>query len=226
MKSKLMKIVKCKFGLFCFIVMSFIIAFIYCGNSKIYRQVKIAETSKIKASQTTVPDGYIGIYTAEEFVNMANSISGATNVSNYILMEDIDMKDYTYEVPSGIFSGVFDGNYHTISNLKIESSSNYVGIFRIVKEGTIRNLTLRNEIVKATYSGTTNYDNNIGGIAGRALSSNIEGVKIIGETKLEDLTTKGAVYTGGLIGYGDANIIDCYVEGEIISTRKYWWVSR
>lgn len=55
---------------------------------------------------------------------------------NYLLQVDIDLKKHEFD-PIGSkdvpFTGTFDGNGHVISNLKINSSSNNVGLFGFVK---------------------------------------------------------------------------------------------
>ena len=111
---------KLKWLLMILIFILILVQLIYYGNVKIEKYIEVAEETQIKASQTTVPDGYIGIYNAEDLANIANNLSG-----NYILMSNIDMADVAYEIigPSATdpFKGVFDGNYYTISNLSISS---------------------------------------------------------------------------------------------------------
>ena len=55
---------------------------------------------------------------------------------NYLLQVDIDLKDHPF-TPIGTekhpFTGTFDGNGHTISNLKIDKKSDNVGLFGFVK---------------------------------------------------------------------------------------------
>jgi hypothetical protein len=71
--------------------------------------------------KTEVPEGYIGIYTAEDLDNVRNDLT-----ANYILMNDIDLSAYENWEPIGklstfayydTFSGVFDGNGHSIQIL-------------------------------------------------------------------------------------------------------------
>ena len=64
----------------------------------------------------------------------------------------------------GVFSGIFEGNNYQISNLYINSSSSYLGLFKTVN-GIIQNLRLSGNILNA--------GGNSGGFAG-ALNSGAE----------------------------------------------------
>ena len=68
-----------------------------------------------KEQLTEVPDGWIGIYTAEDLA-AAKGESG-----NYILMSDVDMSQFGKWDPWKHLGGTFDGNGHTISNLIIDT---------------------------------------------------------------------------------------------------------
>jgi hypothetical protein len=85
------------------------------------------------------------------------------NEASYKLMADIDMSGVTHWVPIGTtfspFSGKFDGNGFTISNLKITKTTTYhelwqgwldihsVGFFGNVRNGDIENITLDHFII-------------------------------------------------------------------------------
>ncbi|MBR3807284.1 MAG: hypothetical protein IKJ15_02790, partial [Lachnospiraceae bacterium] len=109
--------------------------------------------------KTTVPEGYIGIYTAQDLDNVRKDLD-----ANYILMNDIDLSEYENWVPIGGlrtattnngFSGVFDGNGYCISNITIsiidsqentttyDSQSYLGGLFSSVN-GIIMNLEIDN----------------------------------------------------------------------------------
>lgn len=64
------------------------------------------------------------------------------------------------------FMGNYDGGGHTISNLKIETSETYSGLFGYVENGTIKNITLQNCSIAAEAS--------VGGIVGEIRMSTIE----------------------------------------------------
>ena len=108
-----------------------ILAYIFYFYNFSIDEMKILENKQAKAIQTTVPSDYIGIYTAEDLVAVNNNLSG-----KYILMADIDMTGKEYQIigtsQSNAFKGIFDGNGHKVSNINIESSNTYVGMFGYV----------------------------------------------------------------------------------------------
>ncbi len=152
-------------------------------------------------SSTAVPDGYIGIYTAEDLANVANNPSG-----NYIVMADIDMTDKEYNIVEN-FTGIFDGNFHTISNLSIESSSESVGMFscdKYMSNIVIKDMTLSNITLTATSPGAT-----VGVVlndSSKYTKYEISGIKVEGITIncTEDCTV------GGIVGKG--SVSDSYVK--------------
>ena len=75
-------------------------------------------------------DSYIKIYTLSDFKKIADAPN-----KNYILMNDITLNGNS-PCNSITFTGVFDGNGHSIKN------SN--GLIFLINKGTIRNLTLEN----------------------------------------------------------------------------------
>ena len=91
-----------------------------------------------------VPEGYTPIYTAEDLYNIRNDLDG-----KYILMNDIDLSVYENWEPIGSFktsfTGEFDGNGYSVSNLNINKSYNdsntaYFGLFGCVQDCTIKNI--------------------------------------------------------------------------------------
>jgi len=159
------------------------------------------EKSNLKAEvqqQTSVPEGYTGIYTADDLKNIANDLT-----ANYILMANINMSGIDW-TPLGLnntaaFTGIFDGNLYKISNLNIESENQYVGLFGYVNGGTIKNLTIENLTVKNNF--TTNYQYT-GGLVGYIYTGTIENIKTTGtNTITSELATNYYKYIGGLTGY-------------------------
>ena len=148
------------------------------------------------------------IRTAEQF----NSI-GATRSDwnkHFKLVADIDLRAYSGSAYKIIgtgemlesFSGVFDGNDHTISNLNLTSARpQHVGLFGYVS-GQIRNLGLENPRVFAQGF-------NVGALAGYLDSGTITdcyatGVDVSGDDNI-----------GGLIGESTGRVFDCYSTGKV-----------
>lgn len=116
---------------------------------------------------------------------------------HFKLMGDIDLSGVTYN-PIGIytsspsvdtpFSGVFDGNNLTISNLSltVNDINSSAGMFMKISGGEVKNLTLSNVNVVGTNQGT-------GAIAGIITSSAVTNVSISG-------SVSGNNYVGGVAG--------------------------
>ena len=130
------------------------------------------------------------------------------------LTKDIDLSGEAW-TPIGIggafyagtppYSGTFDGKGHTIKNLSIDSSAQYVGLFGYVLGGTIRNLTV---------SGSVKGSEHTGGIAGAANGGTFENCA-------NQCAVQGGT-TGGIIGFateeGTLIVRDCYNVGSITTT--------
>ena len=174
------------------------------------------------------------IYTAQDFVgfrddvNEGNSYAGKT----VYLMNDIDLSEFCSEEsgnsfePIGTyvdeaenavyFSGIFDGNYHTIDNLYMNSSSyQCMGIFTQTTENAIvKNLVLSNICIKNTYS--SQIISRTGGIVGFSYGTILNcGI---------ESGTINATYTGtngertcvaGISGTTVSKISGCYNRAQI-----------
>ena len=134
--------------------------------------------------------------------NLATNVNNGTKYSGkyFAMTTNIDLggqkftpigKYYSYP-----FKGIFDGKGFTISNIKINETSNPAGIFGYVEDATISNFTISNGTITQTGASQC-----AGGIVGWVNgSSKIEkctndGVKII--TKSDSGNTEA----GGIVGY-------------------------
>jgi hypothetical protein len=157
-------------------------------------------------------DPYL-IYTAEQM----NAIGTEPNDwdKHFKLMADIDLSGYTgtnfniigtcYDNP---FMGVFDGNGHTISNYRYNSTdSRHIGLFGCVgffswEKGEIKDLGLIDPNVDV---GTANYVGSLVGVLvgvnfGKITNCYVEGGSVSGED-----------YIGGMVGHNSGTIIDSYI---------------
>ncbi len=161
---------------------------------------------------------YTDIYTAEELDGIRNNLSG-----NYRLMTDITFTDEDYAQggrfeggfePIGdtenAFTGIFNGNGHTIRNLQIHSDKVTVGLFGQSFSyngiGIIMNLRIDGGNIRT--SGTYG-EVSVGAIAGRAA--------YLYNCSVEEVTISGYKqgFAGGITGYAD--IIDsCYSNALVI----------
>ena len=116
-----------------------------CGAQN--SQEAVPEDSEI-ALETTTVDGqeYYLLTTAEELsaIGAAYPLSG-----NYMLANDITMSGEWSPIGNSEnpFTGIFDGNGHTINGLTAAPEAN--GFFGVAKDAVIRNVILEN----ATFDG-------------------------------------------------------------------------
>lgn len=96
------------------------------------------------------------------------------------------------------YQGTFDGNNKTITNLYINASQNYMGLFGCTNEGTIKNLTFE-------YANVTKTNNYAGVLVGMAYGgSTLQNIKISNTCQI-----KGGKYTGGIAGSLVGNAYNC-----------------
>ncbi len=98
------------------------------------------------------------VITKENIATLKTATSGY-----YVLGENIDMSDVTWEAHTGTpkFSGILNGQGYTISNFTTNSTSQKGGLFYIIDGGVIKNVSITN----ATVTGTIN------GVLGRGLQN-------------------------------------------------------
>lgn len=91
------------------------------------------------------------ISSESELRALAASQDAEALAANYRLTQDIDLQGAEFPgIGSGSapFTGTFDGNGKTISNLTIDRpGEENVGLFRVIRGGTIKNLTLKDAAV-------------------------------------------------------------------------------
>ncbi|WP_293855565.1 filamentous hemagglutinin N-terminal domain-containing protein [uncultured Alsobacter sp.] len=126
---------------------------------------------------------------------MGIGTSGMLGLS-FALANDINAGGPRFDPITGTFTGTFDGQGHTISNLTIASSdTGTVGLFG-TNAGQIRNLTLADVTVSSLGSGLQQ----VGGIAGlNDMGGVISNVKVtVADISSSDLTGEASV--GGIVG--------------------------
>ena len=177
----------------------------------------------------TLADPYV-ITTAAELNAIRNDLS-----ANYKLGNDIDLSDSEYdnawnpigtyipdtddpsgEVPDLIyaFTGVFDGDGHTITGLNIPQGVACVGLFGVVANATVENLTIKD----ATVSGNVM----TGAAIGYAYNSSLDHINLAGTNTITGTINEGAApnMVAGLVGAGmDSSISNCNVTGTTITVN-------
>ena len=141
-------------------------------------------------------------------VNAGNTFKGET----IELANDIDLggEEWTpIGTQSHQFQGTFNGNGHTISNLKINRPyRNDVGFFGYTTVGEIKNLTFHNADV-------TGYLD-VGVVAGTPYTSKYSNIKLTGDIKVS-----GFSYVGGMFGKNAyADLTDLTIDANVGSYVK------
>ena len=147
------------------------------------------------------------IASANQLAKLAkDAANGNSYAGEYIkLTADVDLNEMEW-TPIGLhwnipFSGSFDGNYHCIANMKINTKNNWVGLFgyfqgyvdEYTNGASIKNLAIINAIVESTSENSY-----VGILGGGIINANIS-----------NCYTTGKSSGSGLIGY-----IGCYQIAE------------
>ena len=152
--------------------------------------------------------GPIKIHTAEQLASISKDLN-----ASYILMNNIDLDKYLtindWEPIGSVanpFTGIFDGNGYTITNLIVKSDDDIpLGLFGVAENATIKNLAMS----KVTITGK----NYLGAIVGliKGTSSVIDNCIVGGTTR--NVITGNAPFAGGAIGSGYVGGIAGKAEG-------------
>ena len=185
---------------------------------------------KYVSVKTSVPEGYTGIYTAEDFRAIENSPK-----NNYVLMNDIVLSNWT----PIYFAGILDGNGHTIT-LSINQSLDLpptarIGLFSYLDTATIQDLSVEGSInivlngqpgrkasgtlyvgaIAGTARGSSSFDNCMTNVSVQTNENADMSIKNLGvggmlgaidgaDVQLKYCYNKGSIahesFTGGLVG--------------------------
>lgn len=132
----------------------------------------------------------------------------------FLLTNDIDeiitMSIGVSSYGSMPFSGIFDGNGHTIE-VDINTSESYGGLFAWLDKATVKNLRVVGSVISSKEFS--------GGICGEAHGSTIYNC----QNEADIYNSKGAFYTsgaGGICGCAlNSSIISCLNKGDVISNK-------
>ena len=191
-------------------------AWTYTENGlPILKVVKGEQSSELPSwmlgSETT-----IYITTAQQLKQLADEVNAGDSKSGktVLLMNDIDLSIYPNWSPIGTlnlnwsevsrpFSGVFDGQNHTISNLTCTSNTNgYAGLFGNF-DGTVQNLILRDAQIT------------VEGQAAAVVCENYKGQVL--NCAMIGGSVKGKSVAGGVVCYNRGTVENCYATGDVTS---------
>lgn len=154
-------------------------------------------------------DNYVAVYTAEDFNNIRNNLSG-----EYILMNDIDLSSYKNWEQIGSektpFTGKINGNGYKVFNLNAE-----VGVF-----GWLSNAVVENLGVCACLTDRYVFPVNAGILADTAIKTIFENCYTSGTVAATTgngmLSLEYDFYVGGIVGYSELSSFEnCYSIADI-----------
>ena len=179
------------------------------------RATASVDESKRVVNQTTFQSGETYyLTTSDDLVKLQDMVNSGVDTTNvtFELMNDIDMQGVSFQgIGNGgadgsddtkFFKGNFNGNEHVISNLTINTTEDYVGLF-CCSMGNIDSLGLENcDITGQDY---------VGGLVAVITMGNVSNSYVVG-----DIYANG--YAGGLVGLAGAySIKNCYTKGSVFS---------
>ncbi len=183
-----------------------------------------------------------GIRTLDDLCRFRDAVNEGGNLAEWKyngeinLLEDIDLSYVENWTPIGSekvpFTGIFNGNGFTLRNLRIQTQSEFAGLFGYATDATIKNLHLEHVDVESTYIGnSTTHWAKAAGICGclkqKNMTAKIDNCTVSGYTKapkgssgicgsIYDSTvsncTNYAIATYGIgqrTGQGEARLISC-----------------
>jgi len=191
---------------------------------------------------------FIEIDTVQELIDISNNLSG-----NYVLTADLDSwyPGYAIGTVDAPFTGIFDGNGHTIESIEYDTTfdEQILGVFGY-NAGVVRNLnvgsvsyTLEYDVGR-WYVTTENCQDIIGGIvahnSGSVLNCTVEKIRYErhvsadmtsnGDDGSKDVTITG--YIGGIVGFNTGTVADCglkesciYYGSNYLTVRREGWFS-
>ena len=182
-------------------------------TAPIYNDITIYAKYTSKSIKT---DWYYNNPNATSFtINSANDLKGLASLVNTSninfsgktikLGNNIDLANEEW-TPISNFKGTFDGNYHTISNLKISEAmiKDNLGLFGTLTNAKIVNLKFNNVNISTTTA------NNIGTVAGISNNSTLERISV------NNLSLTGLYKIGGIVGIANGGTIsECSTNGTI-----------
>ena len=208
---------------------------IYAGEAMAI-QGKVVSYNKVSENTPSI-NSVIEINTALDLIDLAKNanIDSYTQNKSFIMTTDLDMSGYSFSsIPT--FSGVFDGNGHSITGLYYGDNGYASGLFRYIRHGAVvQNLTLNADIdaadkkditggICAINEGIISNCTFEGKIQAKTITGGIAAINEVPGTIMA-CTNKASIYgyyyTGGITGknYGVVAYSNNY--GELNNTTEW-----
>lgn len=147
------------------------------------------------------------IRSEKDLCDFANAVNdGYSYLNQYVyLTTDIELSGEWQPIGSAAhpFKGYFEGWGHVISNLYVDGTKDYAGLFGYIEGGSVRDVGVVGN-ANTTISG----GNNVGGICGYLAGGEISSC-------YSDVAVTGNAYVGGLCGYSNGIIKNCWHRGDV-----------
>jgi B-type flagellin len=184
------------------------------NNIKLFHKyAEIDETKRVSKQSSFVSGETYYLSNAKDVVALQNLVNSGVDTTDvkFELARDIDMSGIDFRGigvdEQNSFKGTFEGCGYVISNLKINTTENNVGLFGCTNKAAVQNVGLENcNVSGGSYTG---------GLIGWALETNISEVYCIGKVS-------GIADAGGVIGRSTSSRIqNSYFKGDVIGTTQY-----
>ena len=169
-------------------------------------------------------DNIIEITTVDELKAFRDDVNNGNNYEGKVVLLTNDINLDEDWIPIGrydsnstnpddsinkSFRGIFDGKFHKINGITINSTEKAKGLFALVKGGTIKNIGIE--------SGNISSNSVVGGIVAYAYDNS----RIANCYNKANITITDT-YVGGIIGYAKNNVSieSCYSSGIITGERS------
>lgn len=174
----------------------------------------------------------------QQLADLATEVNSGTlagTEQHFALQEDLDLKDYSDWTPIGStahpFTGVFDGQGHTIHNLTIANdNSNDVkewGLFGMVQDATIQSVRVDGSITLSNFGnrddGAEADMDGIGGITGRCSGKENKFYGCHSNVTIQGTAELNFVGVSGIVGFvkeGKTTLVACSNTGKISVDSK------
>lgn len=188
----------------------------YSTSVKLVAKAEKDENMLFSGGQGTAEDPY-RISCASDLLDLSYSVEYEKNTFEgqyFIVTNDFSMSSAGNFRPIGNnfgregadairpFSGTFDGDGHTISDISVSwDSYGFAGLFGIISGATVKNLTVSKSSFYAGFG--------VAAIAGAAIQSTISNCHTTGSVKVDDYFYYAAGICAGALNAGPVEITDC-----------------
>ena len=180
------------------------------GDGTFYNPYRIETAAHLAYLAEKVNEGY------------QSTGQGVFEGERFLLTDDLDLNNLNwtpignvdYSMNGFYFAGYFDGGFHRIDNLRIQTSADLTGLFAAVggEEGCVRNLSVSGSVI-STGMGAAGV---VGGVAGNAL---VYRCRFSGSVTLTNSSTFcGAA--GVVAGVQNGNVMECSSSASVMVTNS------